>query len=215
MTTESNVVLSGVRAPASSSISVLLVEDNPSDVRLIREMLRETPGADLEVANCLADAVSRLGKGGIALVLLDLGLPDSQGLETLMSPLLASPAVPVIALTGLDDDDLALAAVQLGAQDYLVKSTVTPEILRRTVRHAIERKRSEEAMKEQLDELCRWHDVTMGRETRILDLKREVNGLLTQAGKPPRYASAEPDSGDAGVPARMPEHTPRRGTRGR
>ncbi len=137
--------------PTSSSvvpIHLLLVEDNPGDARLVYEMLRNQLHIKLEVADCLAACMQRLDQGGIDLVLLDLGLSDSQGLDTLTSVACTHPAMPVVALTGLDDDALALRTVQAGGQDYLTKRNVTPEILRRTIRHAFERKRTETALRE-------------------------------------------------------------------
>jgi PAS domain S-box-containing protein len=135
--------------PASRvPIHLLLVEDNPGDARLVYEMLRNQLHLKLEVADCLAACMMRLDQGGIDLVLLDLGLGDSQGLDTLTSVAHTHPAMPVVALTGLDDDALALRTVQAGGQDYLTKNTVTPEILRRTIRHAFERKRTETALRE-------------------------------------------------------------------
>jgi DNA-binding NarL/FixJ family response regulator len=107
------------------------------------------------VADCLAACMLRLDQGGIDLVLLDLGLSDSQGLDTLTSVAHTHPAMPVVALTGLDDDALALRTVQAGGQDYLTKNTVTPEILRRTIRHAFERKRVEFQIKTALEALTR------------------------------------------------------------
>jgi PAS domain S-box-containing protein len=144
--------------PASSSIvpiRLLLVEDNPGDARLVYEMLRDQLHIKLEVADCLTACMLRLDKGGIDLVLLDLGLGDSQGLDTFTSVSHTHPSLPVVALTGLDDDALALRTVQAGAQDYLTKNTVTPEILRRTIRHAFERKRVESQIKTALDALTR------------------------------------------------------------
>jgi PAS domain S-box-containing protein len=144
--------------PTSSSIvpiHLLLVEDNPGDARLVYEMLRNQLHIKLEVADCLAACMLRLDQGGIDLVLLDLGLSDSQGLDTLTSVARTHPAMPVVALTGLDDDELASRTVQAGGQDYLTKNTVTPEILRRTIRHAFERKRVESQIKTALDALTR------------------------------------------------------------
>jgi PAS domain S-box-containing protein len=136
-------------------IHLLLVEDNPGDARLVYEMLRNQLHIKLEVADCLAACMMRLDQGGIDLVLLDLGLGDSQGLDTLTSVAHTHPAMPVVALTGLDDDALALRTVQAGGQDYLTKNTVTPEILRRTIRHAFERKRVESQIKTALEALKR------------------------------------------------------------
>ena len=132
-----------------------MVEDNPGDARLVYEMLRNQLHIKLEVADCLAACMTRLDQGGIDLVLLDLGLGDSQGLDTFNSVAHTHPAMPVVALTGLDDDALALRTVQAGGQDYLTKNTVTPEILRRTIRHAFERKRVESQIKTALEALKR------------------------------------------------------------
>ena len=126
---------------------VLLIEDNPGDVRLIREMLAEAGGAlyDLECADWLQTGLERLAKGGIDVLLLDLGLPDSQGLDTLgrvLAESLAAPAV-IVVLTGLDDETLAVQAVGAGAQDYLVKGQVEGNLLVRALRYAIERQRAE------------------------------------------------------------------------
>jgi len=123
--------------------SVLLIEDNPGDARLIREMIAQEPGAafEIECAPRLAQGLERLSAGGIGLVLLDLSLPDSMGLETFAKVYAHSPAVPIIVLTGNDDNNLALAAVKRGAQDYLVKGRLDRELLLRSMQYAIERKR--------------------------------------------------------------------------
>ena len=121
---------------------VLLIEDNPGDARLLREMIAEEPGAlfEVECAERHAQGLERLSAGGIGLVLLDLSLPDSMGLETFAKVYAHSPAVPIIVLTGNDDNNLALAAVKRGAQDYLVKGRLDRELLR-SMQYAIERKR--------------------------------------------------------------------------
>ena len=122
---------------------VLLIEDNPGDARLIREMIAEDPGAlfQLEHAARLAQGLERLAAGDTGLVLLDLSLPDSLGLDTFARVYAHSPAVPIIVLTGNDDHNLALAAVKSGAQDYLVKARLDRELLLRSMHYAIERKR--------------------------------------------------------------------------
>ena len=102
---------------------VLLIEDNPGDARLIREMLAEEPEAPfaLHCAERLAHGLEQLSAGETVLVLLDLSLPDSFGLETFAKVYAHSPTVPIIVLTGNDDQTVALSAVKGGAQDYLVK----------------------------------------------------------------------------------------------
>ncbi len=123
--------------------NVLLIEDNPGDARLIREMIAEDPGApfDLRCAERLAQGLEQLSNGETGLVLLDLSLPDSFGLETFTKVYAHSPTVPIIVLTGNDDQTVALSAVKGGAQDYLVKGRLDRELLLRSMQYSIERKR--------------------------------------------------------------------------
>lgn len=129
----------------TGNYSVLLVEDNAGDARLIRERLSETPFGcfELEVADRLSAALDRLARGGIDAVLLDLGLPDSNGRETFDRARAAAPYVPLIILTGLGDEALALKMVEEGAQDYVAKLDLDPSTLSRAIRYAIVRERAE------------------------------------------------------------------------
>jgi len=122
---------------------VLLIEDNPGDARLIREMLAEEPQSPfaLHCADRLAHGLEHLSAGETVLVLLDLSLPDSFGLETFAKVYAHSPTVPIIVLTGNDDETVALSAVKGGAQDYLVKGRLDRELLLRSMQYSIERKR--------------------------------------------------------------------------
>src|SRR5258708_39375814 len=107
---------------------VLLIEDNPGDARLIQEMLAEEPEAPFQIhcAERLAQGLEHLAAGETGLVLLDLSLPDSFGLETFAKVYAHSPTVPIIVLTGNDDLNTALSAVKGGAQDYLGKRPLAP-----------------------------------------------------------------------------------------
>ena len=129
-------------------IKILLIEDNPGDARLIREMLAETETGSfvLEWVPSLFDGLERLNKGEIDLVLLDLGLPDSHGLDTFIKGYAHAPEIPFVLLTGLDDETLALSAVRQGAQDYLVKGATDANGLLRAIRYATERKQAEIAL---------------------------------------------------------------------
>ena len=134
-------------------IGILLVEDNPDDADLLKEALAEAH------AQCRLTRVERLEEAlrhgeqeRFDLVLLDLSLPDSQGLETFTRLCACCPEVAIVVLSGTDDEDLALRAVQAGAQDYLVKGTMDGHLLARAMRYAIERKRGEERTKEALRE---------------------------------------------------------------
>ena len=122
-------------------IRLLLVEDDPDDVVLIRDMLDEASaiGLSLEHADRLSAATSCLDRGDPDLVLLDLSLPDSRGFETFAALRERAPRVPIVVLTGLDDEDTAVRAVHEGAQDYLVKTRVNSDLLLRAIRYALER----------------------------------------------------------------------------
>ena len=130
----------------NTPIDVLLVEDNPGDARLTREMLTDAGGGQFRVVHTetLAAAIARLqdtAATNIDVVLLDLSLPDSQGLEGVVRLQAVNPHLPIIVLSGLDDDVLSFEAVQVGAQDYLVKGRGEGEVMVRVLRYAIERKR--------------------------------------------------------------------------
>ena len=126
-----------------TALHVLLVEDNAGDARLLHEMFStETPGS-FELTHLLrmSEAMIHLGKGGVDVVLLDLGLPDAHGLDTVRQVHAVAPTVPLIVLTGLDDEALAGEAMKEGAQDYLIKGQIENRALPRALRHAIERHR--------------------------------------------------------------------------
>ena len=126
--------------------NVLLIEDSSGDLRLIREMLSGTKGHSFELEHTgrLSSGLKRLAEGGIDAVLLDLGLPDSRGLETFVSLHDQAPEVPIIVLTGFDDTAVANMAMREGAQDYLVKGEVDANLLARALRYSIERKEVQE-----------------------------------------------------------------------
>jgi PAS domain S-box-containing protein len=136
-------------ATATRPITVLLVEDNPGDARLILELLGEVQAQafDLERVDRLDEAIARLARTGVDVVLLDLGLPDSQGLDTFIRARREAPNEPIVVISGLDDERVALEAVRSGAQDYLVKGRIEGQLLARVLRYAIERKRGEEALR--------------------------------------------------------------------
>ncbi|MEQ1503667.1 MAG: hybrid sensor histidine kinase/response regulator [Myxococcota bacterium] len=122
---------------------VLLVEDNPGDARLLRALLGDRFAIDhVERLAAALDALKSAGPGsGYEVVLLDLSLPDSHGLDTCRRVRAVAPDVPVLVLTGLNDDTIAVQAVREGAQDWLVKGRTDGEIVERAVRYAIERNR--------------------------------------------------------------------------
>jgi Flp pilus assembly CpaE family ATPase len=128
-------------------INVLLIEDNPGDTRLIQELFSEAKGiaTALLCADRLSSGLKQLAEGGVDVVLLDLSLPDSKGFDTFTRLRAGARDLPVILLTGLDDEELAMRAVREGAQDYLVKGSVTSQSLARSVRFAVERHKTKPA----------------------------------------------------------------------
>jgi diguanylate cyclase (GGDEF)-like protein/PAS domain S-box-containing protein len=133
---------------SAKPVSVLLVEDNLEEAELIRAMLAESRRETFEVEHVvrLQDGLKRLQTSPVDVVLLDFSLPDSNGLASFEHAREAASHVPIVILTNLDDEELALTAVREGAQDYLVKRRVDNDLLLRSIRHAIERMHGEKAL---------------------------------------------------------------------
>jgi diguanylate cyclase (GGDEF)-like protein len=161
----------------SDSHTVLLIEDNAGDARLIELMLAEDPETPyrLNRVDRLSRALEFLSTEKPGLVLLDLSLPDSHGLETFRKIYAHSPEVPIIVLTGNDDQVLALAAVKTGAQDYLVKGRLDRELLVRAMQYSIERKRYQEQIEHQAN-----YDGLTGLPNRNLLLDRLQQAVFAQ-----------------------------------
>lgn len=125
--------------------TLLIVEDNPGDARLLREMLGEQSGhnAQMVFAPTMREAEKHLSLNKFDIILLDLGLPDAQGLTAIRRTRAAAPAVPLVVLTGMDDESVAAQSLQEGAQDYLIKGQIESRSLVRALRYATERKRLE------------------------------------------------------------------------
>ena len=139
------------------ALKILLVEDTPDDVDLLRHNLAQLPLARVEIETCqlLAEAMKRLGEKNaeIDVILLDLGLPDSHGLDTFFKVYQQAPRIPIVVLSVEDNQQLAVQAVREGAQDYLVKGRVNGELLWRSLRYSVERMKIKEALRQASDEL--------------------------------------------------------------
>jgi diguanylate cyclase (GGDEF)-like protein/PAS domain S-box-containing protein len=128
--------------------SLLLVEDNAGDARLLREIFAEPDSVGIAMTDVasLGEAEAYLSDHAVDIILLDLGLPDSQGLDAVRRARAAAPRVPLVVLTGLEDESVAAQSLQQGAQDYLVKGQFDSRSLLRSLRYAIERNNMEEAL---------------------------------------------------------------------
>jgi PAS domain S-box-containing protein len=158
-----------------AKVRILLVEDNSADARLLKEVLKATSGFHFNLCHVqrLEEAIANLCVSDFEIVLLDLTLPDSQGLASLDVLLKQAPNLPIVVLTHTKDDDLAIRAVRHGAQDYLVKRELNQDLLIRSLNYAIERKQTEEALREAKEIL----------ESRVKERTAELesaNALLTQ-----------------------------------
>jgi len=133
----------------SKKLHILLIEDNPGDVRLIQLMLGKSElKYSLEHAATLYDGLAKLEEDFFDIALLDMNLPDSNGLESIPEIKRAAPRMPVVMLTGLDDEETAVSALQLGVMDYLLKDRIDRTLLIRSLRYAMERKRMLDALSE-------------------------------------------------------------------
>jgi DNA-binding response OmpR family regulator len=125
----------------NSILKILLIEDNEGDAKLIRLVLNDCEGTVLKHADCVSSGLKLLEGEPFDVVLLDLGLPDSIGLDAIQRIQDRGLKLPIIVLTGLSDEELAVRAISLGAQDYLVKGRIDGDLLYRAIRYAIERKK--------------------------------------------------------------------------
>jgi len=125
------------------SLRILQIEDDSGDADYLRELMSEVKGVHtkMTLAGTLSEGLERLSRGNLDIVLLDLGLPDSRGLETFIRVHTPNPDIPIIVLTGLHDEELALSAMRSGAQDYLVKGQADSRLLLKSILYAIERQR--------------------------------------------------------------------------
>ncbi len=127
----------------NSHINTLLIEDNPLHAKIVTRMMDKLASIDVESSNRLSDGLARLAQGGIDIVLLDLRLPDSKGRETFKRIQTMVPDVPVVILSGNEDEELAVQLIHEGAQDYMTKGKINKSMLSRSMQYAIERKKIE------------------------------------------------------------------------
>jgi CheY-like chemotaxis protein len=167
---------------SSASIHVLLIEDNLGDARLLRALLQETASPQFELVHAerFSEALTRLSERRFDVVLLDLSLPDAQGLETISRLARQAEGTPIVILTGLNDEEIAIRALQQGAQDYLVKGQADGQLLARALRYSIERHKAEESLKARNRELMVLRKISEAILA-SLDLNSVLEHILEQA----------------------------------
>jgi signal transduction histidine kinase/CheY-like chemotaxis protein len=167
---------------SSAPIHVLLIEDNPGDARLLRELLQETGSSQFELvhADRLSEALMRLSARRFDVVLLDLSLPDAHGLDTISRLGSQAEGTPIVILTGLNDEEIAIRALQQGAQDYLIKGQVDGQLLARALRYSIQRHKAEESLKARNRELMVLRKISEAILA-SLDLNSVLEHILEQA----------------------------------
>ncbi|MCT7962813.1 response regulator [Laspinema sp. D1] len=164
---------------------ILLVEDNLADAELLQEILLDLGEEQFTLAHVwrVSEALKQLAKSEFDVVLLDLSLPDSWGLETLMQVQSQAPTIPVVILTGSQDEEQAIEAVRKGAQDYLLKGQLVGALLVRAIHHAIERNRTLEALRrseERFQTLAAELDLQVQERTRQLQRALEKEAMLNR-----------------------------------
>jgi DNA-binding response OmpR family regulator len=164
-------------------IKILLIEDSIEDTIIIREMLNETSKIHFELKNVsrLKTGFEELFQESFDILLLDLNLPDSWGFDTFIRTYDQAPELPIVILSGFDDEDIAVKAVREGAQDYLIKGEIDGRLLARSIYYAIERKKIErELMKTQKDlrKLIEWHEEELKETGKKLISEKKVGELL-------------------------------------
>ncbi len=169
---------------SKKTISVLIIEDNPGDARLIKEMLKESTQYNINLIEhgTLSKGLEELIKNEIEVILLDLNLPDCSGLNTISIIHEKVKNIPIIILTGRDDELLAIQSLKLGIQDYLVKGKIDPILLERSIMYAIERqkvKQELELSKKEIQEECQ--RTNFYKDIFIHDMSNILQGILSVA----------------------------------
>lgn len=162
----------------NKSVTILLIEDNEADRLLMKKLLQKNKKSDfnLEDADCLAKGIFFLSKQKADIIILDLCLPDSKGIDTFTEIRNQAPDLPIVVLTSNDDGNLAEQTIRLGAQDYLIKGQITADLLERSLRYSIERKKTEETLRKTNSELeSKIEAQTQNLKTAIIELNHEVN----------------------------------------
>jgi signal transduction histidine kinase len=169
---------------SESSVKILLIEDNLAEARLLQEFLKQASSKQFNLLHVkrLGEGLKELNNDIYDVILLDLTLPDSQGLSSLVPLIAQSPSIPIVVLTNTNDEELAIEAVRQGAQDYLVKRHVNTDVLVRALRYAIERKQSLEGLRkvnENLENRVQEYTAELVKAEEINKFKAEFVSMLS------------------------------------
>ena len=164
-------------------INILLIEDSKEDAVIIKEMLKETSKSpfQLEHVSRLKTGFEKLFQESFDVLLLDLNLPDSWGFDTFIRTYDQASELPIVILSGFNDEEIAVRAVREGAQDYLIKGELEGRLLARSIYYAIERKKSEKQLMEtqkNLRKLIEWHEEELKETEKKLNAEKQVSELL-------------------------------------
>ncbi len=182
-------------------VNILLVDDDPQDRRLVKVILGKSPSPGqygVETAGTLSDAAQCLTHGAYDIVLLDLNLPDSSGIDTVQRAREVNPDVSIVVLTGLDDEETGLEAIRKGAEDYLVKGHSLEHVLVRTIRYSLERRRVRQRLTETLIAKAEADSANQAKSEFLANMSHELrtplHGILSFASFGiKKYASAKPE----------------------
>ncbi|MEK7993081.1 MAG: response regulator, partial [Planctomycetota bacterium] len=182
-------------------VNILLVDDDPQDRRLVKVILGKSPSPGqygVETAGTLSDAAKCLTNGAYDIVLLDLNLPDSSGIDTVQRAREVNPDVSIVVLTGLDDEETGLEAIRKGAEDYLVKGHSLEHVLVRTIRYSLERRRVRQRLTETLIAKAEADSANQAKSEFLANMSHELrtplHGILSFASFGiKKYASAKPE----------------------
>ncbi len=181
-------------------IRVLLIEDDEDDYCLVRDIFSDIKRwqYDLEWVSTCEAGLEAICRQEYDVCLLDYRLGDGTGLDLLRETTRCGCKMPIILLTGEGDHKVDVEAMNAGAADFLIKGQIDAAGLERSIRYAITRRRAEEELAATVDELQRFNRSMMGREERMIELKREVNEMARKAGLAPPYDTALVESGQGG-----------------
>jgi DNA-binding response OmpR family regulator len=198
-------------------VKVLFIEDNPADARLIKEMFKDIskPKYELINARSLQEGLKYLNSQEIDILLLDLSLPDSTGIETFEKVHSYDPKLPIVILSGLEDEELAVFAVRQGAQDYFVKDDINSRLLTRALNYAIERKNSEKELIKSHDELMnliqRYSEELKKRGVESIDgVEKKLDEKIHDLNQMDRFHTSEGKKENRGSIKLLNERVPKR-----